>query len=136
MDDFSVPAAIPWQSWVVVCDGAQARIFRNDGEANHLNLHQMAVLPQPLLEASDSLDQPRDADAEARFLDNLAHRIEGAVRVGAMERFVLVAPPQALERLRQCLGPLGRDALSGETSCDMTLFNTATIERRLGRRVH
>lgn len=136
MTEFNGPAAIPWQSWVVVCDGAQARIYRNDGEAGRLNLQQMAILPQQRLDASDTLGQQRSGDAEEQFLDDLANRLEGAVRVGAVERFVLVAPPQALERLRRHLGPLGRDALSGETSCDMTPFNTATIERRLSRRVH
>jgi len=28
----------PWQSWVVVCDGAKALIFRNDGDAELINL--------------------------------------------------------------------------------------------------
>lgn len=134
MAEFPVSAAIPWQSWVVVCDGAQARIFRNDGEADRLSLRQMASLPQQRFEMCEAPDARRGEDEE-RFLDSLANRLEGAVRVGAVERFVLVAPPQALERLRRHLGPLGREALSGEASCDMTPLSTATIERRLGRGV-
>lgn len=141
---FPVSAAIPWQSWVVVCDGAQARIFRNDGEADRLNLHQMASLPQQRFEMCEAPQAYRhaneddvggDADQE-RFLDSLANRLEGAVRVGAVERFVLVAPPKALASLLRHLGPLGRGALSGEASCDMTPLSTASIERRLSRGIH
>ena len=38
---------VPWESWVVVCDGAKALILQNAGDAQLMNLQVRETLTQP-----------------------------------------------------------------------------------------
>ena len=110
---------VPWESWVVVCDGAKALILQNAGDAELMNLQVRETLTQPnqptrelgtdkpgrayapdglsgsAMEETDWQDQ-----AEADFLREVAVKLDELVHEKEARRIVLVAPPRALGTLR------------------------------------
>ncbi len=140
----------PWKSWVVVCDGVKALVFRNDGDAELLNLTLLDVRFEPdpptrelgsdrpgrtfqshgfNRSAEDETDW--HAQAEVAFLSRVAERLDAAVREGSIKHVVLVAPPKALGLLRQQLSPAARAAVTAEVAKDLARLSTPEIEKHL-----
>src|SRR6202000_1393401 len=110
---------VPWESWVVVCDGAKALIMQNAGDADLMNIRVHETLTQPN-EADREIgtDKPgrsHAADgmsgsaveeiswhdqAEEQFLKEVATRLDELVHEKEAKRIVIVAPPKALGALR------------------------------------
>lgn len=91
------------ESWVVVADGSQARIF--DERQRNGRLHE-----------SPSWNAKRDIEdrpgmhawidrqvAEDRFLKHFGGKLGQAARRGQFKRLILIAPPRALDALREGL---------------------------------
>lgn len=112
----------PRKTWVVVADGALARLFER-GEGG--NLVQIA---DGVMEGSRELARDVEADRQGRsyessgaarhaiepktdartkieeaFIDRVVERLETAERGGAFERLVVVAAPHALGQIRRRL---------------------------------
>src|SRR5947208_13692520 len=119
--------------WVVVCDGAKALILENAGDAISLNLKTREVRKQadPMTaeqgtdapgRSINSVDARRSAmeqtdwheQAEQRFLQSLAARLDAAVNAGKARSLIVVAPPRALGVLRQAYSHNLRAALRAE----------------------
>jgi protein required for attachment to host cells len=141
---------IPWKGWVLVCDGAKALLFRNDGDAELLNLSTVEVLSQPDAPARDlGTDRPgrvhqshgaarsavddtdRHAQGEADFLADLAARLGQLVQQNEVASLVIVAPPRALGILRAHLPPAVHHVLKAEVAKDLVALPTPEIERHL-----
>lgn len=141
---------IPWESWVVVCDGAKALIMQNAGDAEIINLRVQETLTQPN-EADRELgtEKPGRAhapngtsgsameqtswhdQAETEFLKHVATKLDELVREKDARRIVLVAPPRALGTLRPNLSSDAQAAISAEVAKDYTNLPIDQIERHL-----
>jgi protein required for attachment to host cells len=141
---------VPWESWVVVCDGAKALIMQNAGDAELVNLRVQETLSHP-----DEPDRELGADkpgrahapdgmsasameetnwqdqAEADFLRQIAAKLDELVHEKHARRIILVAPPKALGTLRPNLSPDAQAAISAEVAKDYTNMPVDEIERHL-----
>lgn len=141
---------IPWESWVVVCDGAKALIMQNAGDAQFMNLQVQETLTQPNEPTRElGTDKPGrsyapdglsgsameqtdwQGQAEAQFLKQVAAKLDELVHDKAASRIVLVAPPRALGTLRPVLSAHAQAAISAEIAKDYTNLPIDQIERRL-----
>jgi protein required for attachment to host cells len=143
------PIRIKARDWVVVCDGRKALIFENVGSALAPRLltkesrqhddartrelgsdaparNWPASGPRSAIEQTDWHDQ-----AERKFLQDLAQRLERAVSGGETKRLVVVAPPRALGVIREIYSPRLRAAIGAEIEKDYTRMPVREIERHL-----
>ena len=136
--------------WVVVCDCAKALILENAGDAISPNLRTKEVHEQPDAKTSEQgTDAPGrsinsngsrrsameqtdwHAQAEVRFLTDLAKRLDSAVMGGEMKALIIVAPPAALGVLRQCYSNSLRGAVKAEIDKDYVRMPVHEIEKHL-----
>ena len=138
------------KTWIVVADGARARIFARQGRRKPLLLIEEADSPDARRptrdqgtgkpgrgfsptsgrhEFSDPVDWHEAAKTE--FLRDLADRIVEYKRDGAFDEIILVASPRALGALRSRLGnQLGRH-LKGEVNKDLTQLSIHELPAHL-----
>ena len=106
---------LPNGSMVLVADGAKLMFFRNEGDADALNLKVVDAVEQPHAadrdiksdfagqkpggNAAGEADYQRQA--EDRFAAEAAAVINRAALNGGFERLVVVAPPKTLGELRR-----------------------------------
>jgi protein required for attachment to host cells len=126
---------IPTGTWVVVADGAQARLFTNVGTDTQLTLRQDELIGQGDL-AGGPGDMPDDLVklpeiGEAAFARQLAHTINAAALKNRFEHIVLVADPQTLGRMRPLLHKETSARLVGELPKTLTNSPLEDIERAL-----
>ncbi len=136
--------------WVVVCDGAKALVLENVGDEKFLNLKTKQVYeqedPKTAEQGTDapgrsinSVDARRSAmeqtdwheQAEQRFLQSLAARLDAAVNAGKARSLIVVAPPRALGVLRQAYSHNLRAALRAEIDKDFVKLPVNEIEKHL-----
>jgi len=141
---------VPWESWVVVCDGAKALIMQNAGDAALMNLRVEETLTQPNEAERDlGTGKPGRAhafdgrsgsaveetdwheQAEQDFLKQVAFKLDELVHEKQARRIILVAPPKALGTLRSNLSADAQAAISGELAKDYTNMPVDEIERSL-----
>jgi protein required for attachment to host cells len=141
---------IPWKSWVVICDGAKALVFCNEGDAELLNLTLLDVLAQREPPSKElGTDRPgrvhqshgaaRSAvevtdlhlEAEIAFITKLAEQLDKAVREHAVSNVILVAPPKALGMLRKHVSPALRAVVTAEIAKDLAHLSSREIEEHL-----
>jgi len=144
------PVRIPWNCWVVVCDGGKALVFRNDGDAELVNLKPLDILAQFEPPTRDlGTDRPGrvhqsfggsrsaveesdlHADAEAEFIAKLAGRLDEAVGKHEVTHLILVAPPKALGIFRKHMTPRLHAIVKAEVGKDLAQLSTSEIERHL-----
>ncbi len=127
------------QTWIVIADGARARILKRVGRGKPLALVEemsSADSRRPTREQgtgkpgrgfspasgrhefSDPVDWHEAAKAE--FLKQLAGRVLEWSRQDAFDEIILVAPPKALGELRSQLGGRLGKRLKGELNKDLT----------------
>ena len=113
---------IPHDSYVLVADGAKMLFFRNEGDADNLNLtvlaaQQQADLYDREIKTDFAGQKPAgmgaggstagEADfhkqAEDRFAAEAAQRINRAALANEFERLIIVAPPKTLGHIRKKL---------------------------------
>ena len=71
------------------------------------------------------------AQAEERFLTDLAKRLDAAVTAGETKSVIIVAPPRALGVLRQAYSDGLRGAVRAEIDKDYVRMPVHEIEKRL-----
>lgn len=139
---------LPWRTWLLVCDGAKALIFQNDGDAELPNLAVVEHMAQdqPLTHelgadrpgrvfqshgAAHSAVEQTDwhAQNEAAFLTRVAERLDQAQEERKFKHLVVAAPPRALGVLRQKLSPQVNALVTQEIEKDFTNMPTAELER-------
>jgi len=136
--------------WVVVCDGRKALILVNAGDEKFPNLrtketceqldpptheqgtdtpgrvHASVGTHRSAVEQTDWHDQ-----AERKFLDALADRLDDALREGETCAFIVVAAPRALGMLRQSYSDSVRHAIRAEFGKDYVRMPLHEIERKI-----
>jgi protein required for attachment to host cells len=136
--------------WAVICDGRKALVLSNVGDEVFPQLklieeHEHESKPTRELGSSapprvhesagfgrSALEQPDLHDrAEQKFLEQLAGRIDGAVREGKAKHLILVAPPRALGMIRRAYTSTVREALKEEIEKDWVKMPISEIEKRL-----
>ena len=140
------------KTWVLIADGAHARIVVNEGPGRGINREPVREFEGPNLPAREIMaDKPgRTFDSAgygrhakelptdpkeheqhvfhrtiARFLEEEANR-------GAYDRLVIVAPPRALGDLRAVLPPAVRAKVTGELNKDLTKVPVHDLPDHLG----
>lgn len=127
----------PIRTWIVVADGARARIFLQEGKAlNPAPVHEAAVALAPSHEIGT--DRPGKGHVSAgrrhgmqpksdphlvekeRFAQTLAAHVDRAAEAGSFDRLVLVAPAKTLGVLRERLGKAASGMVSEEIAKDLT----------------
>ncbi|HZX71211.1 MAG TPA: host attachment family protein [Rhodanobacter sp.] len=96
---------IPTGTWVMVADGAEARLFHNVGSITRVSLKQVKLLkPRDLPDEGPAGRRPPESDdqatAEATFAKQLAQRLNAAALKNEYEHLVLMADPQTLGQIR------------------------------------
>ena len=143
----------PVKSWIVIADGARARIFANDGPGKGL-------IPLPAETAEHSHKPSREIDADRpgrthdrlgpgrhameppsdahrtekrRFAEALAARLNSKGQAGSYDRLILVAPAKTLGDLRSTLSKETLAKVSGELPKDLTHIAEQELPAHLGK---
>jgi protein required for attachment to host cells len=141
----------PTRSWIVIADGAQARILENHGPGKGLlplPAEAMRKTLRPSREINTdrpgrghdrigrrhAMDAPSDPHREEkrRFADLLAEHINEAALNHSYDRLILVAPAKTLGDLRQALSKEAAAKIDGELAKDLTKVSDNDLPRHLG----
>ncbi|MDO6962980.1 host attachment protein [Rhizobium alvei] len=140
---------LPRNAWLLVCDGATARIFANEGNADkprlglhfafdekHDSAHELGTDRPGRLVApgggpiSATEETDWHAKAEETFLKKVAAALEDAIKGEEARAVLVIAPPKALGFLRDCYGDRTRKALAGEWDKDLTALSPEALAAR------
>lgn len=138
-------------TWILVADGARARIFKNEGPGKGIEPAVSGEFHKPLPKTSEiGADRPgRGHDAvtagrhavdttdwhrfeKEKFAKEMAEILDGAGTAGAYDRLILVAPPKTLGDLRGALSPATRKKVTGEIDKDLTAVTMGELPDHLG----
>ena len=127
---------IPAGAWIVVADGAGARLFHNVGKGDTVSLKQQQLLePKDLEDDGPSGKRPPEsvghANDEATFAKQLAHRLNSAALVQQYAALVLIADPQTLGQLRPQLHSETTQRIVAEIAKTYTKMPLEDIEAAL-----
>ena len=128
--------AVPPNALVVVADGEGARVFRNQGDARAVSLHQFQLLE--LMNMNDDGPAGSLPDGatgfqidKATFAKQLAQRLNDTALKGAYDDLVLIADEKTLGEMRPLLHKEVRDRLRIEMAKTLTNSPLQDIERAL-----
>ena len=142
----------PIVTWILIANGARARLFSNNGPGHGVKLvsdEELAGVNLPGREIMsdrpgrtfDSVGAGRHAkeprtdarEIEKRsFAHELAAMLDDGLKQGKFERLVLVAPPGELGLLRADLPPAVHKRVSAELNKDLTGVPPSEIPDHLG----
>jgi protein required for attachment to host cells len=139
----------PTVTWIVIADGARARILSNTGpgkgltpvegaifQGEHLPAREiMADKPGRTFESIGSARHAKEASSDphellkVEFLDTLASEL--IERDSEFDRLILVAPPHALGTLRKALNKPLENKVHAELRKDLTHIPNGELPRHL-----
>jgi len=142
-------------TWILVADGARARILANEGPGkgledafdrdfigtNELMREMVSDKPGRGQESATSTRHGVEPKTEwhrfekSQFARRMAEILEKAAKGNAYDRLVLVAPPQALGDLRAALGRHAKKKVTGELDKDLTHVGIHDLPQHLGELV-
>jgi len=142
----------PTRSWIVIADGAQARILENTGPGKGLTPlpeKEMHQTPHPSREINadrpgrthdrmgpgrHAMEPPSDPHREEKrhFATELASHLNAAVLKNSFDRLVLVAPAKTLGDLRHALSKEAAAKVDGELSKDLIKIPDQDLPGHLG----
>ena len=127
---------IPEGAWIVVADGAGARLFLNVGKGLTVSLTQQKLLePEDLDDNGPAGKQPPDSSEqaidEATFAKQLANHLNAAALKQRYAALVLIADPQTLGQLRPQLHGETSQRIVREIAKTFTRSPVEDIERAL-----
>lgn len=142
----------PTRSWIVIADGAQARILENHGPGKGLvplPSEEMHKTPRPTREINTdrpgrshdrvgpgrhAMENPSDAHREEkrRFAELLGEHLNEAALKRRYDRLILVAPSKTLGDLRQSLSKEAAAKIDGELTKDLTKVSDHDLPDHLG----
>ncbi len=129
----------PIHTWIVIADGASARVFETHGSAERLAVVENMtmtgdhranheILADRAGRTNESVGSTRHAiepatdphrDLKRTFAQHVVDTLDARLAGKSFDRFVLVAPPQALGDLRAALSPALRAVLHAEIAKDL-----------------
>jgi protein required for attachment to host cells len=138
---------VPHDSYVLVADGAKMLFFRNEGDAENINLkvvaaEQQADLADRDIKTDTAGQKPAGAgpggstageadfhqQAEDRFAAEAAERINRAALANEFETLIIVAAPKTLGELRKHYHKQVEAKISAEIAKDLTGHSVDKIE--------
>lgn len=140
----------PTRTWILVADGARARILQNDGwgkglqqivyrehEESETATHDLGTdRPGRTREIADGTHHGLDETdwhrfEKAEFAHEMAKLLNHAAVANKFDRLVLIAPPQALGDLRKKLDTHTADRVTGEIDKDLTHASLDELKERI-----
>jgi protein required for attachment to host cells len=137
-------------TWVLIADGAQARVLENTGPGKGLAQVEGLVWASDPLQAQDIVTdrpgsksgggalgggmEPRTDPVEHReteFVKSVAATLDRYQQKGAFDRLVIAAAPIALGDLRKAISPAVRKMVIAELNKDLTNTPTAKLDQHL-----
>jgi len=142
----------PIKTWVLIADGARARVLENDGPGRGLVAIERLVFTGDHAATHDIVDDregrtheshgPGRSAIDARtdphrelkrtFAHHLADMLARELDGGAYNRLVIVAAPVTLGDLRKLLSPSVAAKVTGELHKDLTKTPNSEISKHLG----
>ncbi len=141
----------PIRTWVLIADGARARVLGNDGpgrglhaldgmtfQGDHAATHE--IVDDRKGRAFASVGTARSAiepqtdphrQLKRRFAESLAQMLADGLAAKSYDRLVIVAAPAALGDLRECLSHEVREKVIGEIAQDLTKLPNADVPRHI-----
>lgn len=139
-------------TWILVADGARARLLRNDGpgrgitvagdrefigtrlKSRELGTDRPGRAFDRAGEGRHAMEPPTDPHrhAEQEFARSMARMLEDGANRESYDRLVLVAPPRALGDLRGALSGTVRDRVIAELNRDLTTAGLDEVAAALG----
>jgi protein required for attachment to host cells len=135
-------------TWVLIADGAQARVLENTGPGKGLKLVEGLEWSIEPLQAKDiNADKPgrshtsvgrsgvESADPvahrETEFVKSVAEVLDRKQQQGAYDRLVIAAAPIALGDIRKAMTPAVKKTVVAELNKDLTNLPTAQLDQHL-----
>ena len=138
-------------TWVLIADGAQARVLENTGPGKGLQQVKGLDWAMPPKQAQDiqadkpgrsfssagagrSAMEPRTDPVEHReteFVKSLAANMDRQLQDGAYDRLIVVAAPIALGDIRKAVSPGVRKSIMAELDKDLTNLPTDKLAAHL-----
>lgn len=138
-------------TWVLIADGAQARVLENTGPGKGLKQVEGLDWSIEPLQAQDivsdrpgrsfssaghgrSAMEPKTDPVEYReteFCKSVAATLDRLQQKGAFDRLVIAAAPIALGALRKAMSPAVKKTVVAELSKDLTNLPTAQLDQHL-----
>jgi protein required for attachment to host cells len=142
----------PTTTWILIADGARARIFANHGPGKGIEVVEGAtfdadhrpdreIMSDKPGRSFESVGETRHAiqphhdphrELKRAFSERLAAMLEEKLAAKAYDRVVLVAPPVTLGDLRAALSEHVRAAVYAELDKDLTKTPMAELPQHLG----
>ena len=142
----------PIRTWILVADGARARILENLGPGKGVsevsgmefaqdalrNREIMADRPGRSFESANqsrhAMEPPTDPKqmAETAFVTGLVEMLDEKFKAGAFDRLVLVAAPHALGDIRKAMPKGLAQVVYAELDKDLTKVPNSEIDKHLG----
>jgi protein required for attachment to host cells len=140
-------------TWILVADGARARVLMNDGIGKGLqpalNGEMVHALPPTRDMGTDRPGRSQQRNTAGRhaiqphvdwhrfekekFSREMAALLDSAAERGAFHRLVLIAPPRSLGDLRAALGAKARSLVHAEIDKDLTHVTIRELPDHLTR---
>lgn len=141
----------PTRTWVLIADGARARILENDGpgrglhasdglefDSDHSPTHELVDDRQGRTHAShgygrSAIEAHSDPHRElkAKFATHLADVLTRGLDAQSYDRLVIVAAPVTLGDLRKAISDHVRAKVVGEVALDLTKTPNADVAKHL-----
>lgn len=150
--DFGIPKEDTMKAkitWILIADGAQAKVFEHAGPGKGLRIIDGLQFEQEPLQAREIMaDRPGNsigsqgarnsggveyssdpvAVRERRFVENVAEELEKRLQKGEFERLIVAAAPTALGDLRPVFSKALKETIVGELPKDLTNIPTPKLE--------
>ena len=135
-------------TWILIADGAQAKVFEHAGPGKGLRaLDDLQFQQEPLQAQEIMADRPGRSFASAgsarsameyssdpvqvrerRFVENVAEELDKRLQHGEFDRLIVAAAPTALGDLRPAFSKGIKDTIVAELAKDLTNIPTAKLE--------
>ena len=142
MQDFLIAKG----TWLLVCDGAKAQIYCNEGTTERLDLRTVSALSEEIPPSREiGTDRPGrstdgvgnhksamdetdwHAQAENEFLGRVASEVESGILKDNVDKLIVVAPPRALGVLRSAFSDQVKKVVAHEINKDLTKLSSSQL---------
>ena len=141
----------PLRTWILIADGARARILENSGpdhrliavdglefNGDHSATHELVTDRQgrsfsshgPGRSAIEARSDPH-RELKTKFAEHLAEILDRELAQGRFHRLILVAAPATLGDLRHAISPHVHKTIVGELASDLTKTPNSEIAGHL-----
>lgn len=142
----------PTVTWVLLADGAQAKVFEHSGPGSGLTPVPDLLMEEEPLKAQDIVtDRPGRSFSsvgsgrsamepssdpvevrEANFVKSVAERLDRKYQQSAFSRLIIAAAPTALGTIRSAMSNGLKEAVVAEMPKDLTNLPTPQLEKHFG----